>query len=103
MQHASEATLEVLTPLLDRLRSVDGLVEKRPGVFYRRSKAFLHFHEDPAGIFVDVRFHLEDRFERLRVSSDKEQSALVSKVQRALRTEVPSSSSPNSPRSSSSK
>ena len=24
-------------------------------MFYRRSAAFLHFHEDPAGFFADVR------------------------------------------------
>ena len=89
MQHASEATLKTLTPLLERLRSVEGLVEKQPGVFYRRSRAFLHFHEDPAGLFVDVRFHLDEGFERLRVSTEKEQNALVSKVHRALRTATP--------------
>jgi hypothetical protein len=47
MKHASESTLEGLTPLLERLRSFDALIERRPGVFYRKNKAFLHFHEDP--------------------------------------------------------
>ena len=35
--------------------SLDGLTERTPGTFYRRSRAFLHFHADPAGIFADVR------------------------------------------------
>jgi len=49
-----------LTSLLTRIRSIDGLVEKSPGVFYRKSKAFLHFHEDPEGPFVDVRIHVDE-------------------------------------------
>ena len=40
-----------------------GLVEKRPGIFYRKSKAFLHFHEDSSGVHADVRFGVE--FERV--------------------------------------
>ena len=98
MQHASEATLRELTPLLERLRSLQGLVEKRPGVFYRSSKAFLHFHEDPAGIFVDVRLHQDDPFVRLRVTSDREQNALFAKIERAVRAATPSAASPKSTR-----
>jgi len=48
--------LEGLEPLLAQLRTIEGLVERRPGVFYHRSRAFLHFDEDPAGVFADVRF-----------------------------------------------
>ena len=46
MRHATADDLEQITGLLGRLRSVGGLVERTPGVFYRRSRAFLHFHED---------------------------------------------------------
>lgn len=49
MRHATAETIKELEPLLDRLRSLPGLVEKKPGIFYRRSKAFLHFHEDLRG------------------------------------------------------
>jgi hypothetical protein len=73
--------------LLDRLRSIDGLVEKRPGVFYRRSKAFLHFHEDPSGIFVDIRINVDEPFTRLPVSTRGQQSELVSTITRALQPE----------------
>lgn len=55
MKHATAETLAQLTDLLTQLRAVPGLVEKRPGVFYRKGRAFLHFHEDPAGLFADVR------------------------------------------------
>jgi hypothetical protein len=94
MRHASQETLLRLAPLLEKLRVLEGLVEKRPGVFYRRSKAFLHFHDDPEGIFVDVRLRFEDPFTRLPVTTRKQQTALVAEVQHALalsRTETPSS------------
>ena len=81
MRHATSAALDELEPLLERLRSVPGLVEKRRGVFYRRSKAFLHFHEDPSGIHADVRFGEE--FERVRVGTDMERETLIARI-RAL-------------------
>jgi hypothetical protein len=81
MRHASAETLQEMEPLLERLRSMPGLVEKRPGIFYRKSKAFLHFHEDPSGIHADVRFEAE--FERVRVETDAEREALVARL-RAL-------------------
>jgi hypothetical protein len=84
MKHASEETLMGLTSLLTRIRSIDGLVEKSPGVFYRKSKAFLHFHEDPEGPFVDVRIHVDEPFTRLPVTTSRQQSALVSIIGRAL-------------------
>jgi hypothetical protein len=55
MKHAGANALAALTELLESLRSRAGLVERRPGVFYVKGKAFLHFHEDPAGLFADLR------------------------------------------------
>ncbi|MGC9269054.1 hypothetical protein [Acidiphilium sp.] len=55
MKHASPATLNQLADLLGELRVIAVLVERKPGVFYRKSRAFLHFHEDPAGLFGDLR------------------------------------------------
>ena len=78
MRHATDAALDELEPLLDRLRSITGLVEKKRGLFYRRSRAFLHFHEDPTGLFADVRF--TDEFERLRVQTPAERDDLVARV-----------------------
>jgi hypothetical protein len=85
VKHASESTLEGLSAFLDRLRSIDGLVEKRPGVFYRRSKAFLHFHEDPSGIFVDIRLNIDDPFTRLPVTTRSQESEIISTIKRGLR------------------
>jgi hypothetical protein len=81
MRHATAETLQRIEPLLHELRSVPGLVEKRPGIFYRKSKAFLHFHEDPTGLHADVRF--ADDFERARVETKAERKALMARI-RAL-------------------
>ena len=75
MRHARPAALDELEPLLQRIRALPGLTEKARGVFYAKSKAFLHFHEDPAGLFADAR--LGDDFDRFRVQTAEEQAALV--------------------------
>ena len=67
MKHATSAALDDLAPLLEALRVLPGLKEKSRGVFYWRSKAFLHFHEDPAGLFADVR-NDSGEFDRIKVS-----------------------------------
>jgi len=67
MKHAGAQALDALEPVLDQLRKIDGLKEKNRGTFYRKSKAFLHFHEDPAGFFADLK--KGDDFVRLRVNN----------------------------------
>lgn len=78
MKHAGPRTLARIAPLLDALRNRPALREKRPGVFYLKSRAFLHFHDDPEGIFADVR--LADDFVRLPVTSASEQSDLLERI-----------------------
>ena len=84
MKHAGSATLDALAPLLARLRALPGLVERSPGCFYKGSKAFLHFHEDPSGTHADVRLEASSDFTRMRVESAREQDALVAAVNQAL-------------------
>jgi hypothetical protein len=74
MKHATPAALDQLGPLLARLRALPGLVERRPGIFYRQSRAFLHFHEDAAGLFADARLGGEE-FERMPVSTPDQREA----------------------------
>ena len=81
MKHAGPQTLATLEPLLSKLRQQPGLVERTPGSFYRRSKAFLHFHEDPQGIFADVKLHGAE-FTRVRVTTAEEQRQLLSLIAR---------------------
>jgi hypothetical protein len=83
MKHASPETLQHLAPLLERLRSVPGLVERTPGTFYLRSMAFLHFHEDPAGVFADVKLN-GPSFQRLPLQTAAHQASLVKAVSEAV-------------------
>ena len=84
MKHAGAEALGRLTDLLDRIRAKEGLKEKKLGIFYRKSDAFLHFHEDPAGIFADLK--ISEKFDRYPVNTEREQMALLSKIDRALKT-----------------
>jgi hypothetical protein len=76
MKHAGPQALDRLEPLLARIRDLPGLVEKARGTFYRKSRAFLHFHEDPKGLFADIRVDGED-FERIDVSDPDGADRLV--------------------------
>ncbi len=82
MKHAGQAALDVLEGLLTRLRGLGEMREKSRGVFYLRSKAFLHFHEDPTGLYADLR-EGED-FARYKVDSAADQHVLVESVRRRL-------------------
>lgn len=83
MKHVSPEKLENLVSLLNSLKTLDGLRENKPGVFYRKSKAFLHFHEDGDFVFADIK--LDGRnFERLPASTRKQQQDLLKKVRQAL-------------------
>ena len=80
---ASAVRADLLAPLIAQLRALPGLVERTPGTFYYRSSAFLHFHEDPAGLFADAKLNFK-LFERHRVSTRAEQSALFKAVAGSL-------------------
>jgi hypothetical protein len=83
MKHAGTAALDRLEPLLQALRAIETLKERSRGVFYFKSKAFLHFHEDPAGLFADVRPRQDADFDRLQVDDDRAQAALLEIVRQA--------------------
>jgi hypothetical protein len=83
MKHAGPEALDTVEPMLEALRALAGLNEKSRGTFYRGSKAFVHFHEDPSGMFADVK--LDDEFERFRVSTKREQDSCLRAIRAALR------------------
>lgn len=83
MRHITEPRLDELETLLARLREFEGLVEKKRGVFYQKSRAFLHFHEDPAGLFADVRLGGAE-FDRFAVTKRKDQDQLVKRIREVL-------------------
>ena len=82
VRHARPDDLDRIEGLLDRIREIDGMVERKPGIFYRGSKAFLHFHVDPAGFFADVK--VDGSFQRSRVTTAREQDRLVSLIRRTI-------------------
>lgn len=84
MRHARPDDLVRIAPLLTRLRALPGLTEKKPGTFYVKSKAFLHFHEDPAGMFADVKNAAWNDFDRMKVDTAAEQDALVAHARAVL-------------------
>ena len=84
MKHAGGAALDELEPLLTQLRSLPRLKEMKRGTFYVGSKAFLHFHEDPAGPFADLKPSLDAGYERFRVRTAVERKRLVALARRAL-------------------
>jgi hypothetical protein len=80
MRHARDADLDRLEDLLAELRTLPGLVEKKRGVFYRKSRSFLHFHEDPKGLFADI----SDPDERIDVTEAAGRARLLAEARRRL-------------------
>ncbi|HMD64246.1 MAG TPA: hypothetical protein VKF83_09760 [Stellaceae bacterium] len=83
MKHAAAGALEALGDLLANLRARTGLVEKRPGIFYVKGRAFLHFHEDGAGLFADLRQGGD--WQRFPVNSSDERAELLEIIDRSAR------------------
>ena len=78
VKHAGDNALDSLESVLAEVRRLSALKEKKRGVFYRRSSAFLHFHEDPLGLFADLR--TATGWTRLAVNTATEQQTLLSRV-----------------------
>jgi hypothetical protein len=78
MKHATEEGLLPITDLLDEIRREARVKERGTGIFYSRGKAFLHFHEDPRGIFADIRG--PDDWERFAVSDQPGQTSLLARM-----------------------
>ncbi|HEX3406670.1 MAG TPA: hypothetical protein VHS81_05490 [Caulobacteraceae bacterium] len=76
MRHARDEDLDRIEPLLARIRAAGAgvLKEKKRGCFYVKSKGFLHFHEDPEGMFADI----ED--DRIRIDDPAGAAELLARV-----------------------
>lgn len=81
MKHAGPGAIAALADLVAAVRARGGVAEPRPGVFYRKGKAWLHFHEDTAGLFADLRNH--DEWQRFHVSQPHERAALLAALDTA--------------------
>ena len=80
MRHARDQDLDRIDDLLVQVRTLPGLKEKKRGVFYRKSRGFLHFHEDPKGMFAD----LSDPDERIDVTEAAGQARLMPAARQRL-------------------
>jgi hypothetical protein len=78
MKHAGGQALDALEDLLVQIRKQESLKERKRGVFYQGSSALLHFHEDPTGLFADLRVGKE--WARYRVSTTSEQRVFLRKL-----------------------
>jgi hypothetical protein len=86
VKHAGPETFDQLEDLLQQLRGLPELVERKRGTFYQRSRAFLHFHEDPTGPYADVRMDPDGDFKRFRVRTATDKRTLIRRVRAAVRT-----------------
>lgn len=84
MKHAGQPALDTVEPLLARIRALGGLKEKGRGVFYWKSKSFLHFHEDPKGMYADIRAADAKDFDRFKVDEPAGAEAVVERVRTAV-------------------
>jgi DNA-binding transcriptional MocR family regulator len=83
MRHATDSALDRLEGLLGEIRKRHAaLRERKRGAFYRGGQGWLHFHEDSAGLFADLK--IGGGFTRFRVSTKAEQGTLLRKLRNSL-------------------
>jgi len=83
MKHASRETLRGLNTLLKSIRKFSKLKERSLGIFYFKSNAFLHFHEDSSGSYADLKHG--KAWKRFRVNSSVERKALMVAISEQLK------------------
>ena len=84
MRNAGDAALDTIDDLLVKIRVHQSLTERKRGSFYRKSAGLVHFHEDPAGMFADLK--MDDGWKRFRVTTSSEQKQFLSELSRILRS-----------------
>jgi len=82
MKHATPQTFDGIAAVLEAVRARPELTERKHGTFYRKTRAFLHFHEDPAGVFADVKG--ANGWERIQVDAPGGDAALLARVAELL-------------------
>jgi hypothetical protein len=84
LRHARDEDLDRIEPVLIRLRALGALKERKRGCFYFKSKGFVHFHEDPKGMFADLRQIDSRNDRRIKVDTAAEQDALIEQAKKIL-------------------
>jgi hypothetical protein len=80
VKHAGPDAIAALAPLLAEIRRDlaginPGITEKKPGTFYRKGQGLLHFHEDPAGFFADLK--IDGAWQRFPVNLPRETATFL--------------------------
>ena len=83
MAHADEEALKRLLPLLRQLREVKGLKEMKPGTFYLKGSAFVHFHDEAGVLFGDLK-RSRGGFDRYAVDTPVGQRKLLDDARRRV-------------------
>ena len=84
MAHADEAALQRLLPLLRQLCEIKGLREMKPGIFYLKGSAFLHFHDDAGALVGDLKRTSGSGFDRYPVDTAPDQRKLLDDAKRRV-------------------
>ena len=84
MAHADEAALQRLLPLLRQLREIKGLREMKPGIFYLKGSAFIHFHDEGGAVIADLKKPGGSGFDRYPVDAPAGQRKLVDDTKRRV-------------------
>ena len=84
MAHTDEAALKPLLPLLRQLREIKALREMKPGIFYLKGSAFIHFHIDVGGLVADLKKAGGGGFDRYAVDTPGGQRKLVDDAKRRV-------------------
>jgi hypothetical protein len=82
MAHATPEALQGLLPLLRQLREIKGLREVKPGIFYSRGAAFLHFHDEAGSLVADLKKVGGSGFDRYPLATATAQRKLVDDAKR---------------------
>jgi DNA-binding transcriptional MocR family regulator len=83
MRHAGEGALDRLDGLLREVRRRHPeLRERKRGAFYRGGQGWLHFHEDPAGLFADLK--IDGEWVRFPVDAASDRANLLRRLTGSL-------------------
>jgi hypothetical protein len=83
MAHADEEALKRLLPLIRQLREVKGLKEMKPGIFYLKGSAFVHFRDEAGALFGDLK-RSRGGFDRYAVDTPVGQRKLLDDAKRRV-------------------
>ncbi len=78
MKHAQEDILDKFVIQINKIRYMTNLKEKKKGVFYKKSSAFLHFHQDNDLLFADLK--IEKNWVRFKTEKNHEWELLLKQI-----------------------